>query len=252
MVKEQFSRNLGIMSTEDIYKLNQTTIAIAGCGCIGGFSAELLARMGVENFIIADPDVFDVSNINRQCAATHESVGLLKVKALQKHLHTINPDINVTLFPGGVNEKNAEEFVKHADYVIDAIDYFSFPDAVALHRASRKQGIHIITAVALGFGASVLTFSPTGMTLEEYLGIPKSIKVEEIQGYTFPASHYTSYLPSYVTEEKIMKWLENKTIPTISVGQALGPGALVSQLVLHLLGRKEPIFVPDKYQIQFE
>lgn len=63
------------MSEEDVIKLNRCTIAIAGCGCIGGFSAELLARMGVGGFVLADPDIFDVSNINRQCAATYNTVG---------------------------------------------------------------------------------------------------------------------------------------------------------------------------------
>jgi hypothetical protein len=55
-----------------------------------------------------------------------------------------------------------------------------------------------------------------------------------------------------VTEQDIIGWLTNRTIPAISVGQALGPGVLVSHLVLHLLGRKEPVVVPDSFQLQFE
>ncbi|MCA1031295.1 ThiF family adenylyltransferase [Bacillus timonensis] len=252
MIKEQFSRNLGVMTEEDVLKLHSSTIAIAGCGCIGGFSAELLARMGVENFVLADPDTFDMSNINRQCAATHLTVGQLKVDALKAHLLAINPDIQVTTYAEGVNEGNVEEFVSGADYVIDAIDYFAFPEAVALHRAARKHEKYIITAVALGFGASVLTFAPGGMTIEEYIGIPAEMTIEQLKGVTFPASQYASYLPSYVTEDMIEECLAQKVIPTISVGQALGPGALVSQMVLHLLGRKEPLLVPEKYQVQFE
>ncbi|MFC0272302.1 ThiF family adenylyltransferase [Metabacillus herbersteinensis] len=252
MIKEQFKRNLGIMSEEDINRLHGTTVAIAGCGCIGGFSAELLARMGVGKLVLADPDTFDVSNINRQCAATFNSVGMLKVDALRDHLLAINPELEVVLYYGGVNEENVEEFLEGADYVIDAIDYFCLPEAVALHRAAREKELHIITAVALGFGASVLAFSPVGMKLEEYIGIPDTCTIEDLRGITFPASSYTSYLPSYATEEKITGWIENKTIPTISVGQALGPGALVSQMVLHILGRKEPMFVPEKWQVQFE
>ncbi|WP_235848990.1 MULTISPECIES: ThiF family adenylyltransferase [Bacillaceae] len=251
-MKEQFSRNLGIMTEEEIKQLNQSTISIAGCGCIGGFSAELLVRIGVEKIKLADPDTFDVSNINRQCAATYETVGMLKTDALKYHLFSINPELEVEVYSTGVNEANVAEFVSGADYVIDAIDYFSFPESVALHRAARKAELNVITAVALGFGTSVLTFRPDGMTLEEYIGIPEDIEIDALKGMTFPASSYTNYLPAYVTEEKITEWLENKTIPTISVGQALGPGALVSQLVLHLLNRKEPIFVPEKYQIQFE
>ena len=46
-MKEQFVRNLGIMSEEEVQKLQYSTIAIEGCGCICGFSAELLTRMGI-------------------------------------------------------------------------------------------------------------------------------------------------------------------------------------------------------------
>lgn len=252
MIKEQFTRNLGIMSEEDITKLHETTISIAGCGCIGGFSAELLVRMGIGKLIIADPDTFDVSNINRQCAATHLTAGMLKVEALKAHLLAINPELEIVVYSEGVNEENVSDFVNEADYVIDAIDYFCLPEAVALHRAARQKGLYIITAVALGFGASVLTYSPDGMKLEDYLGIPVDCAIDDLRGITFPASSYASYLPSYATEEKITEWLTNKMIPTISVGQALGPGALVSQMVLHILGRKEPIMVPEKWQVQFE
>lgn len=252
MIKEQFSRNLGIMSEIEIQKLHDTKIVIAGCGCIGGFSAELLARMGVGKLVLADPDVFDVSNINRQCAANFNTVGQLKVDALSDHLLAINPELEITRFTQGVNEENLDEFLEDADYVIDAIDYFCFPDAIALHRAARKKGLHIITAVALGFGASVLTFAPDGMDIEEYIGLPKNLTIEQLKGITFPASQYASYLPDYVTEEMIEEFLSKKTIPTISVGQALGPGSLVSHLVLHLLDRKKPVIVPEKFQIQFE
>ncbi|WP_423189857.1 ThiF family adenylyltransferase [Alkalibacterium sp. f15] len=252
MIKDQFIRNLGIMTEEEVQKLHETTIAIAGCGCIGGFSAELLARMGVGKLILADPDVFDVSNINRQCASTHLTVGQKKAEALKNHLLTINPDIEIDCYHEGVNEMNAPSFVDGADYVIDAIDYFAFPESVALHRAARQKDLFVTTAVALGFGTSVMTFSPVGLKLEEYVGIPENKTIDELQGQAFPPSKYTQKLPDYVTEEKIATWIEDRAIPTISVGQALGPGILVSKLVLHILDRKVPQIVPEYFQLQFE
>lgn len=252
MVKEQFSRNLGIMSEEDVEKLHNTTIAIAGCGCIGGFSAELLARMGIGKLVLADPDTFDVSNINRQCAATHKTVGQKKADALKAHLLTINPEMEIECYLDGVNEENVDGFIKGADYVIDAIDYFAFPESVALHRAGRRRNLFITTAVALGFGTAVMTFSPEGLKLEEYVGIPEDATIKELEGQTFPPTGYSQILPDYATEEKIGQWIADETIPTISVGQALGPGVLVSKMVLHLLNRQTPAFVPESFQLQFE
>lgn len=252
MINEQFSRNLGIMSEEEVQTLHDTTIAIAGCGCIGGFSAELLARMGVGKLILADPDTFDVSNINRQCAATHLTIGQRKAEALKNHLLTINPDLTIECYLEGVNESNAASFVEEADYVIDAIDYFAFPEAVALHRAARLKDLYITTAVALGFGTSVMTFSPSGVKIEEYVGIPEETSIDDLRDQTFPPALYSQNLPDYATDEKIADWLKNRSIPTISVGQALGPGVLVSKLVLHLLDRAVPQFVPDYFQLQIE
>ncbi|MFD0715450.1 ThiF family adenylyltransferase [Paenibacillus sp. GCM10027626] len=252
MVKEQFVRNLGVMTEDEVDKLQQATIAIAGCGCIGGFAAELLARMGVGKLLLADPDTFDISNINRQCAATHSTVGQLKVEALRAHLLDINPELSTVTLAEEINEHNAAAFVEGADYVIDAIDYFAFPASLALHRAARAQGQYVTTAVALGFGTSVLTFAPDGMNLERYIGIPETTTIEEAESMVFPAASYSQKLPAYATPERIKGWIASQTIPTISVGQALGPGVLVSQLVLHLLNRKQPAFVPESFQLQFE
>ncbi|MDB5052885.1 MAG: moeW [Bacilli bacterium] len=252
MIKQQFIRNLGILSEEEMEKLQSSCVAIAGCGCIGGFSAELLARMGIGKLILADPDVFDTTNINRQCAATHQTINQQKVTALKAHLLSINPDLQIVCFPEGVNSENVHAFVSEADYVIDAIDYFCFSESLLLHRASRDRGLYVITAAALGFGTTVLTFAPDEMTLEQYAGLPEDISIESLQGQMFPPSGYTTTIPHYATPEKIHFWIENRTLPTISIGQALGPGVLVSQLVLHLLNRRQPVIVPAMFQLQFE
>lgn len=252
MVHEQFSRNIGVLSEEEMAKLQASRIVIAGCGCIGGFAAELLVRMGVGAVTLADPDVFDISNINRQCAATYKTVGQPKAYALRDHLFDINPELRVKTYTEGVHAGNVEAFLDGADYVIDAIDYFEFPSAIMLHRKARSLHLNVVTAVALGFGTSVLTFKPDGLTLEEYIGIDPATPLEELGQLVFPAGNYASQLPAYATPDKIMHWINAKTIPTISVGQALGPGCLVSSLVLHVLGRKMPRFVPDKLELQFE
>ncbi|WP_245308146.1 ThiF family adenylyltransferase [Halalkalibacter urbisdiaboli] len=252
IVQERLTRNLGIMSEEDMHKLRNAKIAIAGCGCIGGFSAELLTRIGVGELRIADPDSFDESNINRQCAATFKTIGRNKSEALKEHLLAINPELKITTYSEGVHEENVSDFLHQVDYVIDAIDYFAFPYAVLLHREARQRGIHIITAAAIGFGTTVLAFDPKGMALEEYVGMPMGLTIEQMKGIRFPVSGYAEKLPSYISMEQVTRWIQEKTIPTISVGQALGPGVLVSKMILHILDRKVPSFVPESFQLQFE
>lgn len=59
-----FNRNIGILSHEEQDLVSKTQISVAGVGGIGGSALVALARMGFQNFKIADLDVFDQANSN--------------------------------------------------------------------------------------------------------------------------------------------------------------------------------------------
>lgn len=65
-------------------KLKNVVIGIAGTGGIGGQLAQRLVRMGVRNLKLADPDTFDISNMNRQMGADLQHIGKIRQKLLQK------------------------------------------------------------------------------------------------------------------------------------------------------------------------
>ena len=72
---------------------------ILGCGSVGSLVAMELARSGVGHFLLADPDVMEYHNICRhQCGI--EDVGDLKINALKRKLLNINPQIDVQIFEG--------------------------------------------------------------------------------------------------------------------------------------------------------
>ena len=66
MNTEAFSRHRGLFSAEEQDALRDTRVAIAGLGGVGGIYLATLARMGVGRYHLADKDVYDASNINRQ------------------------------------------------------------------------------------------------------------------------------------------------------------------------------------------
>jgi hypothetical protein len=74
--------------------LAKRTAAIAGCGGLGSNAAVALARAGIGNLVIADPDIVELSNLNRQYYFL-DDVGKRKTDALTSHLLNINPVLKV-------------------------------------------------------------------------------------------------------------------------------------------------------------
>lgn len=91
-----FSRNKGILETDTMAKKKAI---ILGCGSVGSLVSMELARAGVGNFLLADPDIVEYHNICRhQCGI--EDVGDLKINALERKLKNINPNVHIEKFEG--------------------------------------------------------------------------------------------------------------------------------------------------------
>ena len=88
---EAFKRNRGLITEEEQEKLRNSRVAIAGMGGVGGVHLVTLARLGIGKFTIADPDVFEVANFNRQYGATISNVGRNKAEAMAEAALDINP-----------------------------------------------------------------------------------------------------------------------------------------------------------------
>ena len=80
-IAERFIRNLGALREEEQRLLGEKRVFIAGCGGLGGYLLELLLRLGVRRIVLADGDVFEASNLNRQLLATPALLGTAKAKA---------------------------------------------------------------------------------------------------------------------------------------------------------------------------
>ena len=103
---EAFSRNLGWLTREEQEILRFKRVAIAGLGGVGGSHLLTLARLGIGAFHIADFDTFDIANFNRQAGATLSSLGRPKVEVLAEMARQINPELEIKVFPQGVNDGN--------------------------------------------------------------------------------------------------------------------------------------------------
>ena len=101
-----FSRNEGILETD---VMNKKCAVISGCGSVGSLVAMELARAGVGHFVLVDADTLEYHNLCRhQCGI--EDVGDLKVNALRRKLLSINPNVDIRIF-GGIVQNIPKEIL---------------------------------------------------------------------------------------------------------------------------------------------
>jgi len=167
---EAFSRNIGWVTEAEQHKLHNTRVAIGGLGGVGGVHLLTLARLGIGRFVIADFDVFDIVNFNRQVGATVSSLQQPKIDVLANMVRDINPEVDLRLFPKGVQPDSLEEFLDGVDVYVDGLDFFAFSARRLTFAACERKGIPVVTAAPLGLGTALLVFGPGGMSFEDYFG----------------------------------------------------------------------------------
>jgi len=166
-----FSRNIGWVTQTEQDRLRHARVAIAGLGGVGGAHLLTLARLGMSRFNISDFDDFDVHNLNRQAGAFMPHMGQGKMDTLARMARDINPEIDLRLFPKGVQPDNVDEFLADVDVYVDGLDFFALPARRMVFAKCREKGIAALTAAPLGMGVAFLYFSPTGMSFEEYFRV---------------------------------------------------------------------------------
>jgi len=168
--REAFSRNIGWVLPEEQQRLCDTTVAIAGLGGVGGVHLLTLTRLGIGRFRIADFDVFDIANFNRQAGARIGTVGRPKVDVMAEMAREINPEAQITAFSEGVTPGNVDAFLAGVDVYVDGLDFFAFDARQMVFAECARRSVPAVTVAPLGMGAALLNFLPGHMTFEEYFG----------------------------------------------------------------------------------
>jgi molybdopterin/thiamine biosynthesis adenylyltransferase len=246
----EFSRNSGFLSAQEQERLQDSTVAVAGAGGDGGMLAIQLARIGVGSIRLADPETFDLENINRQARATHETIGMNKAQVIGEYLMEINPAIEVQVYAEGVTPDNTAEFVKGADLLIDETEYTEHQLGIGLAREARETGIPNLMALNIGFGATVTTYHPEGRSLERTLGLDEDMSLDEVAKQEVDLTKWLAYLPPYVDID-VFKAVARSEVPAPSVApgvnlaSALGSTQAFLNLVRNIKNnRPNPVYAP--------
>ncbi|KAF5051153.1 ThiF family protein [anaerobic digester metagenome] len=174
-----FARNHGLISIDEQDVISRAVVAIPGLGGVGGQHLISLVRTGFRNFRLAEPDSFELVNINRQFGASTVSLGRSKLEIMIAHARAINPHVVIEPFPEGVTPENLDTFLRGAEVVVDSLDFFAFHIRRKLFMRAHELGIPVVTAGPLGFSTAVLLFTPDGMPFDEYFDIRDGMSDEE-------------------------------------------------------------------------
>jgi tRNA A37 threonylcarbamoyladenosine dehydratase len=125
-------------------------VIVVGLGGVGGICAEMIARAGVGKMTIADGDVVDLSNCNRQIAALHSTAAQSKAEVMASRIRDINPEIELTVLNEFVQEDRTIEIIKNGsfDYAVDCIDTLS--PKVWFIKACIDNAVPIVSSLGAG------------------------------------------------------------------------------------------------------
>jgi molybdopterin/thiamine biosynthesis adenylyltransferase len=243
---EAFCRNLGLISAIEQEKLRHCRVAVAGLGGVGGIDLVTLARLGIGKFTIADPDVFELRNTNRQYGAMRSHMGHSKAQVMAGILREINPEVDVRLFPEGVNERNADAFLEGVDVLVDGIDAFEIDLRRQLFRKARAQNIYALGAGPVGFSTAWVRFSPSGMTFDRYFDLNDNMdRLEKFVAYVVgmaPSAIQRSYMDLSFLD------VENRTGPSAALACHLASGVVAAEVLKILLRRGRVYAAPIYHQ----
>lgn len=127
--------------------LQSSRVAVFGLGGVGSYAAEALARAGVGAIDLIDGDQVDVTNINRQLIACHNTVGKDKVQVMKERIFHIDPGIRVNTHCLFFLPDTTFDF-SGLDYVIDAVDTVTAKLELAVR--ARKAGVPVISSMGTG------------------------------------------------------------------------------------------------------
>jgi len=155
---DRYSRHLRLPEVGEAgqRKLQAARIAMVGAGGLGSPAAFYLAAAGVGSIVLADDDIVDRSNLQRQILHTEDRIGVPKVESARIALAALNPSVTIETFQERITAANVERLIEGADVVFDGAD--NFPVRYLLNDACVKLGKPLVYGAVHRFEGQVSVF----------------------------------------------------------------------------------------------
>ncbi len=161
-LNDRYSRQILFppIGAEGQNRIRNASVCIVGCGALGSFSAESLARAGVGRLRIIDRDYVDLSNLQRQWLFDEHDASneVPKAIAAARRLQAVNSEVEIEPFVNDLTPSNVEELAGDCDVILDGTD--NFETRYLLNDLSVKQMIPWIYGAAIGSYGIVMPIDP--------------------------------------------------------------------------------------------
>lgn len=117
-----FDRQERVFGALGQQRLQRLRVGIVGLGGTGSLVLEQLAHLGVEDFLLIDPDVVERTNLNRLVGAGPVDVGRRKVDVAADNTRRINPRARVEAEAASVLLARTAELLADVDFVFGCTD----------------------------------------------------------------------------------------------------------------------------------
>jgi len=204
----RYQRNIGTITSTEQQVLANASVAVIGCGGLGGNVLEQLTRLGVGNIIVWDFDVFEEHNLNRQLLSSIDSIGQDKIKIAKERAASLNPAVRFQAIAGKFNQEQGRAVLGGCQVVVDALD--NIPDRLQLSALCRELKVPLVHGAVEGWMGQLTTQFPEDRTIEAIYARPQNTT-------------------------------ENRTISTPSFTPALVASLQVAEVIKVLLGRGETL-----------
>lgn len=157
---ERYSRHIILkeIGVKGQKKLLNAKVLIIGAGGLGAPAALYLAAAGVGTIGIADADVVDLSNLQRQVIHATADIGKPKVESAKESMLAINPDITVNTYQEFIYSGNIAEIIADYDFILDGTD--NFPAKFLINDACVLAGKPFCHAGIIRFSGQLMTYVP--------------------------------------------------------------------------------------------
>ena len=178
----RYSRHILLddLGVEGQQRLLDSHVLIVGAGGLGSPVAMYLAASGVGHITIADHDVVDLTNLQRQIAHTTERIGMSKVASATQAMQALNPEVRVSALARKLDAAELDTLVPTVQVVVDCCDNFATRQAV--NAACVQHRVPLVSGAAIRMDAQLAVYDARDAKSPCYACIfPPDQAPEEVQ-----------------------------------------------------------------------